>query len=322
MSLRVADVKFGYDKGSGGRGMSALVLHAVSVEVPDGSAVGILGPNGSGKTTLLRLMSGVARPWSGSVTLDGTDIGAVPRRSLARHLAVVPQETVLTFDYTVLEMVLMGRYPHLGTFELEGPKDRAAALAALHATGTAGLAGRPFNTLSGGEKQRVVIASALAQLDTGTAPAPDPSSGRPGATSGPPAANGSARSGHAAPAPRSDVRKRASPGPGGSGERPALGLGPLAMTHNGVLLLDEPTASLDLRYQLEVAALIKRLRAERGLTIVLSTHDLRLAKSVCTHAVLLSRGRVLADGVVANVLTPALIRQLFDVDPAVAAPLL
>ncbi len=101
-----------------------------------------------------------------------------------------------------------------------------------------------------------------------------------------------------------------------------MGLGPLTITQNGVLLLDEPTASLDLRYQLEVAALLKRLRAERGLTIVLSTHDLRLAKAVCTHVVLLSRGRVLADGPVANVLTPALIGQLFDVDPAVAAPLL
>ena len=166
MSLRVIDVNFGYDKGRGGNEMAARVLHAVSLEVADGSAVGILGPNGSGKTTLLRLMAGVARPWSGQVMIDGTEIGALPRRTIARQLAVVPQETVLTFDYSVLEMVLMGRYPHLGAFELEGPADRAAAMAALQATGTAALADRPFNTLSGGEKQRVVIASALAQLDT------------------------------------------------------------------------------------------------------------------------------------------------------------
>ena len=302
MSLRVADVKFGYGKGNGDRGMAALVLHSVSLEVPDGAAVGILGPNGSGKTTLLRLMAGVARPWSGQVMLDGTDISTLSRRTVARQLAVVPQETVLTFDYSVLEMALMGRYPHLGTFELDGPEDRAVAMAALHATGTASLAARPFNTLSGGEKQRVVIASALAQLDTG-----QQSEGPAFAElrRGEPKTHG----------PREN-------GQTGSGERQALGQGPLAVTKNGALLLDEPTASLDLRYQLEVAALLKRLRTERGLTIVLSTHDLRLAKAVCTHVVLLSRGRVLADGAAARVLTPPLIGQLFDVDPAVAAPLL
>ena len=224
--------------------------------------------------------------------LDGTDISTLPRRSVARQLAVVPQETVLTFDYSVLEIVLMGRYPHLGTFELEGPEDRAAAMAALHATGTAAFASRPFNTLSGGEKQRVVIASALAQLDAG---------------------------GHddqQAPGPRRKDRA--------DRKRRAAGLGPRAAGghKHGALLLDEPTASLDLRYQLEIGALLKRLRTERGLTIVLSTHDLRLAKAVCTHVVLLSRGRILADGATAKVLTPPLIGQLFDVDPAVAAPLL
>ena len=85
--------------------------------------------------------------------------------TLARRLAVVPQETVLAFDYSVIEIVLMGRYPHLGAFEVEGPADLAAARTALRATGTSELADRPFRTLSGGEKQRVMIASALAQLD-------------------------------------------------------------------------------------------------------------------------------------------------------------
>lgn len=253
--------------------MAALVLHAVSLEVADGEAVGILGPNGSGKTTLLRLMAGGIRPWSGQVLLDGRDVTALPRRAVARRLAVVPQETVLTFDYSAVEIVLMGRYPHLGAFEIEGPDDLAAARAALEATGTSALADRPFRTLSGGEKQRVVIASALAQLDLG-------------------------------------------PGPRAQGQRPPA-LGP-----RGFLLLDEPTASLDLKYQLEVASLLKRLRDERGITIVLSTHDLRLAKSVCTRVALLSRGRILADGRTSDVLTPALVGQLFDVDAAFAAPLL
>jgi iron complex transport system ATP-binding protein len=98
------------------------------------------------------------------VLLDGRDIGSVPRRTLARRMAVVPQETQLAFDYTVLEVVMMGRYPHLGTFEVEGPRDFTIARESLAATGTGSLEDRPFGTLSGGEKQRVIVAAALAQI--------------------------------------------------------------------------------------------------------------------------------------------------------------
>ena len=133
------------------------------------------------------------------------DIRAIRPQALARRIAVVPQETSLAFDYTVLEIALMGRYPHLGAFEIEGPRDLAIALAALEATGTRAFADRPFRSLSGGEKQRVIIASALAQTDDG-----DRTGGAP-----------------------------------------------------GLLLLDEPTASLDLRYQLEIGALVTGLRRTR-----------------------------------------------------------
>ena len=248
--LDVADVRFGYPRSG------HLVLDGVTIRVAPGAIVGVLGPNGSGKTTLLRLMSGALRPASGHVRLDGTEIGTLSRRMIARRLAVVPQETSLAFDYSALEIVLMGRYPHLGAFEVEGPADLAAARTALEATGTAALADRPFRTLSGGEKQRVVIASALAQLDDA---------------------------------------------PGGA---PAL------------LLLDEPTASLDLRYQLEVAALIRRLHEARGITILLSTHDLRLAATVCTEIVLLSTGHVLGQGHPREMLTSRFIGQVFELDEA------
>ena len=97
------------------------------------------------------------------VLLDGRPIEQLTRRELARRIAVVPQETHATFDFSVLDMVLMGRYPHLGPFELEGAADLEIARDALAATGTAALETRSFATLSGGEKQRVVIASALAQ---------------------------------------------------------------------------------------------------------------------------------------------------------------
>jgi iron complex transport system ATP-binding protein len=242
--LRAPDISFAY----GRRGKPAPpVLDGVSFAVAPGTIVGLLGPNGSGKTTLLKVMAGMLTPRTGAVTIDDRPVSALSRRELARRVAVVPQETHTTFDVRVVDMVLMGRYPHLGAFELEGLRDLEIARAALEATGTAALESRPFSTLSGGEKQRVVIASALAQAAD-------------------------------------------------------------------VLLLDEPTAALDLRYQFEIAALLKRLNAERGTTMVVSTHDLNLAAAVCDHVLLLSRGRVMAHGATGAALTPDNIRALYGVD--------
>lgn len=211
-----------------------------------GSIVGILGPNGSGKTTLLRLMSGTLAPMTGVVALEGLALTALPRRAVARRVAIVPQETHLAFDYSVLEIALMGRHPHLGLFQLEGPADIAIAREALAATGTAKLEERPFATLSGGEKQRVILAAALAQS-------------------------------------------------------PEL------------LMLDEPTASLDLGYQLEIAAILRRLNRDQQITMVLSAHDLNFAASVCRELVLLKNGSVLASGPTDEVLTPKNVRDLYGV---------
>src|SRR5436190_3959749 len=158
--VRARELSFSYGRR---REAAHRVLNHVSIDVERGTIVGLLGPNGSGKTTLVRIIAGMLRPESGSVVLDGTPISALPRRDLARRIAVVPQETQTTFDFSVIDMVLMGRYPHLGPFELEGIADLEIAREALRVTGTASLEGRPFATLSGGEKQRVVIASALAQ---------------------------------------------------------------------------------------------------------------------------------------------------------------
>ena len=156
--LRADDLSFAYGRTE--------VLHGVSFRVPTGGLTGILGPNGSGKTTLLKLLAGLLSPSKGSVWIgeDEVDVSQRSRRALALQMALVPQETQLACDYSVLEITLMGRYPHLGPLELESPGDLHVARAALAATGTAGLEQRPFSTLSGGEKQRVIIASALAQL--------------------------------------------------------------------------------------------------------------------------------------------------------------
>src|SRR5947199_1120432 len=137
------------------------VVDDVSLSIAPGDMVGILGPNGSGKTTLLKMLAGTLTPTAGSIAFDGRPLGNWTRRDLARRIALVPQETQAPFDFTVLDIVLMGRFPHLGAFALEGPDDLAIARQALAATGTSAFEDRPFATLSGGEKQRVVIAGAL-----------------------------------------------------------------------------------------------------------------------------------------------------------------
>ena len=204
-----------------------LVVDGVSVRLAAGALVGILGPNGSGKTTLLRLLSGTRRPSAGRVMLGDQPLDRLSRRDVARRIAVVPQETELAFEYSAIEIVLMGRHPHLGVFTVEGPEDIRIAREALAATGTADLADRPFHELSGGEKQRIVIAAALAQSAA-------------------------------------------------------------------LLLLDEPTASLDLGYQLEVSSLLLRLNQDHGVTMAISTHDLNLAASICRELILMRDGKVLA----------------------------
>jgi iron complex transport system ATP-binding protein len=245
VALQALGVSFAYVR----RGPD--VVDGVTLRVPDGAIVGLLGPNGSGKTTLLRLLSGTVMPRCGRIAVGDAPIETLSRRDLARRIAVVPQETHSTFDFNVLEIVLMGRYPHLGAFELEGGDDVRIARAALEATGTAALETRRFAHLSGGEKQRVVIASALAQS-------------------------------------------------------------------SGILLLDEPTASLDLGFQFEIAALLSRLNRDRGVTMLVSTHDLNLAATLCTELVLMQAGRVLAHGPTDHVLTAANVRTLYGVNADVA----
>jgi len=242
--LRADGVSFSYEP-------DRFVLDDVSLSVRRGAIVGLLGPNGSGKTTLLRILGGTLKAARGGVALDGRPLASLSRLDLARRIAVVPQETHATFDFTALEIVLMGRYPHLGAFQLEGADDIRIARESLQATGTAAFEARAFATLSGGEKQRVVIAGALAQA-------------------------------------------------------------------SDVLLLDEPTASLDVGYQFDIVDLLLRLNTERGTTMVVSTHDLNLAAALCGELVMIRHGRVLASGATADVLTPANVRALYGVDAEIA----
>ncbi len=139
------------------------LLDGVSFVVDKGEMVGLIGPNGAGKSTLLRAVSGILRCQDGAVTLEGRDLESMTARDVAKGLALVPQIAPYTHGFTAIELVLMGRYPHLGRFQVEGKSDERIAGEAMSLTETARFADRTLDTLSGGERQRVFVARALAQ---------------------------------------------------------------------------------------------------------------------------------------------------------------
>ncbi|MGD0070281.1 MAG: ABC transporter ATP-binding protein [Candidatus Bathyarchaeia archaeon] len=142
---------------------SVKVLEGVTLSVKEGDFVGILGPNGSGKTTLFKSISRTLKPHKGTILLNNTDVYTLKSIEVAQHMAIVPQESSIGFSFNALDIVLMGRNPHMGRFQMETAKDVEIARKAMNLTNTWYLAKRPINELSGGEKQRVVIARALAQ---------------------------------------------------------------------------------------------------------------------------------------------------------------
>jgi iron complex transport system ATP-binding protein len=226
------------------------VLADVTLRVSPGEFVAVAGPNGSGKSTLLRAMSRVLKPRAGRALLDGRDLFEIPARQSARAIGVVPQESPLEFDFTVEEVVLMGRAPHLERFQSEGEADRAVAREAMERTGTWDLRGRSVRDLSGGERQRVILARAFAQ---------EPQ----------------------------------------------------------VLLLDEPTAHLDVAYQVQVLRVARSLRDEKRTAVLATLHDLNLAAAFADRLVLLSQGRIVAFGSPGEVLTETVLRPVFGPDVVV-----
>ena len=249
-AIETQSLSFAYD----GRA----VLDDVSLAVASGEMVGILGPNGSGKTTLLRVLSGILRG-RGSVKLNGRDVTAYSRREFSKLFGVVAQESRINFPYTVAEIVLMGRAQHHSAFVLEGKEDLAVARASMELTDALALADRYLHELSGGEKQRVMIARALAQ---------EPQ----------------------------------------------------------ILLLDEPSAFLDLKHQVQVFELLERLNRERGLTIVAALHDLNLAALFFPRLIMLRNGRMFRDGAPSEVMTEQTIAEVYGIqvrieqDPATRKP--
>jgi iron complex transport system ATP-binding protein len=221
------------------------VLDGVSLSVHKGEMIGILGPNGSGKTTLLKLFSAVLSG-RGEIKVNGRDIGSYGKRELSRLFAVVPQESQVLFPYTVAEIVLMGRASYHSPLALEGNRDLEVARTSMELTDCLSFADRYLHELSGGEKQRVIIARALAQ---------EPE----------------------------------------------------------ILLLDEPSAFLDLKHQVRVFELMRRLNREHGLTIVAVLHDLNLAALFFPRLVLLREGRIYCDGSPREVLTEKTIEEIYGI---------
>ena len=234
------------------------LLNDVCLEADSGNLVGLIGPNGAGKTTLLRAMSGILRATEGTVRLNGADMASLSSQAVAADVALVPQIAPYTHGFTSMELVMMGRYPHLGRFQVEGREDGRIAERAMRLTETERYAERTLDTLSGGERQRVFVARALAQQ------------------------------------PR-------------------------------FLLLDEPTSNLDVLHQLQAMELVRSL-VNDGLTAVAAIHDLNLAARYCDRLALMKSGRIVAEGVPEDVLSPETLEAAFGVraavyrDPVTGAP--
>jgi iron complex transport system ATP-binding protein len=227
------------------------VVDGVDTEIASGEWLALIGPNGAGKTTLLRAIARLV-PFAGDIVLDSRPLAELSRSALGRLVAVVPQEPSTPPWMTVAEFVLLGRTPHLGPLAKEGSRDREAAARSLARLDLLPFAQRRLGTLSGGEKQRVVVARALAQ------------------------------------------------------EAP-------------IVLLDEPTAALDIGHQQQALELLDGLREESGLTLVAAMHDLTLASQYADRMLLLDGGRVAADGIPRDVLNEEAIARHYGASTRVVS---
>jgi iron complex transport system ATP-binding protein len=233
-------------------------LEQLSFQVAAGEILGIVGPNGSGKSSLLKLLAGLLSPHRGTILLGGRQTQHLSQLDIARLVAVVPQEYVQMFPFTVAETVLMGRFPHRKSrfWSVGLGDDTAADLVRAHEamseTDVLSLADRLVSDLSGGERQRVIIARALAQ---------EPK----------------------------------------------------------ILLLDEPTAFLDINHQIEICSLIGRLRAERQLTVVLVSHDLNVASQICDRVLMLREGKLCRIGSPDETIRPDVLRIVYGCEVVVDA---
>ncbi len=221
------------------------VIRDVSFSVSKGDFFIVIGPNGSGKTTLLKVMAAIRPFQGGNLEILGSPMEKYSRKSLARIMALVPQTVPEDLPFTVRELVLMARSPHMGLLGLEDDNDIQMAEEAMAFTGVEALAERKMDQLSGGERQRAFIARAICQ---------EPQ----------------------------------------------------------IILLDEPTAALDLAHQVRIMDLMEKLRMEKGLTIVMVSHDINLAAMYGNRLMLLKKGRIIKMGIPSEVLTFKTLEKAYE----------
>ena len=237
--MDINDLRFTYNKKP--------VLDGVTFNIKQGEILGILGMNGCGKTTLLKNLNKNLEPETGTILLEDEDLEKMTKRDIAQKVAVVPQGNEIKFAFTVRDIVSMGRIPFLSTFSGESSDDLRIIDDAIRMTGLDDYRDRYINTMSGGERQRVIIARALAQTPK-------------------------------------------------------------------IILMDEPTLHLDINMQFEVLDLIYKLSKEKGLTVVIVSHDLPLVARYCDRIIMLKDRKIFASGTPEEVLTTDNIREVFRVD--------
>jgi iron complex transport system ATP-binding protein len=226
------------------------VVKDLSFELHRGELLGLVGPNGCGKTSIIKSLSRVMANSSGRILLDGKDLSAISRNELARLIGVVPQNPQLPDTFTVFEVVVLGRNPHVGLFSGESTRDIDIVRQAMEKTGITHLAKRRIGELSGGEKQRVTIARVLAQ---------EPQ----------------------------------------------------------IILLDEPTANLDIAQQLEILDMIAEMCRENNLAGLIAIHDLNVAAQYCTRIIMLKNGQIYAEGSPCEVITAENVRKVFGAETTI-----
>ncbi|MCI0602208.1 ABC transporter ATP-binding protein [bacterium] len=237
--ISAQDVGFGYD--------GSFHLQNISFEMSKGAFWGVIGPNGSGKSTLLKILSKVIQAQQGTIKIDGQPLKTFALTELARRMAVVGSEAQFSYPYHVQDVVLMGRIPFVGRLGIHSQRDHQIVDSVLRKTETWAYRNRYIHELSSGERQRVLLARALAQE------------------------------------PR-------------------------------VLLLDEPTAHLDLHYEIEIFQILKALNAEESLTILTVSHNLNLMAEFCEKLILMQGGLCHQIGTPAEILTASLLRDVFRID--------
>lgn len=243
--FKVQDCSFNYAERT--------ILQSVSAEFRQGRMYGLIGPNGSGKTTLISLLAGILRPLSGSIFYKDKEIFLYPKSVLAREIAMVPQSFSMEFDYTVFEVVMMGRHPYIPRFSGPAKEDMALVDRAIAMLDIEHLRNRYLPNLSGGEHQRVLVARAIAQ-------------------------------------------------------------------NTPVMILDEATASLDIRHAIDIMAALRHKVDAEGVMVIAAVHDLEMAAAFCDELVVLKEGRVHAAGPVAGIMSEEMLDAVFNVGAKVEIP--